>query len=257
MAAKKIRLIIGHIGCLKLSKIKKNSIQESELQKPINKSGVYEIKCLPLDKVYIGCSKSVTARVNKHKRFLKNGIHECREMQSDYQKYGLDSFTFNILPHTRGLPMDKVSEIEINLIESTPREKRYNKLVRQETRYDEYPNPFKGKKHTVETLQAQRNANIGKPSGFSGKKQTEAVKEIVSESNRGKTNIENCKPVFFKGVRYPSISEFRRITKFSRVTIRRRVNDPLITDCYFVNDLNNDLNLQSSELDLKNDKESI
>lgn len=61
------------------------------------KSGVYCIENTVNKKQYIGSSKNVYKRKNKHFSELKNGKHKNVKLQNSYNKYGKDSFTFIVL----------------------------------------------------------------------------------------------------------------------------------------------------------------
>ena len=60
-------------------------------------SGLYEIKNIKTGKVYIGCSSMIEDRWSYHKSFLSRGEHTINALQHDYNKYGPESFEFNII----------------------------------------------------------------------------------------------------------------------------------------------------------------
>lgn len=59
--------------------------------------GVYQIKNLVTGKIFIGGSKNLQARINRHKFELKFGSEAIKELQEDYNKYGEENFTFEII----------------------------------------------------------------------------------------------------------------------------------------------------------------
>ena len=61
------------------------------------KMGIYKIKCLKNGKVYIGQSVNIKKRLIEHIRELEKGTHDNQKMQSSYNKYGGNSFTFEVL----------------------------------------------------------------------------------------------------------------------------------------------------------------
>ena len=65
--------------------------------KPKIISGVYCIKCKPLNKHYIGSSDNVMRRLNTHKLELNRGSHNNRRLQKDFLQYGESNFEFSIL----------------------------------------------------------------------------------------------------------------------------------------------------------------
>jgi group I intron endonuclease len=62
-----------------------------------NVSGVYEIKCTPNGKIYIGSSHNCRVRMVCHMAALRRLSHVNQKMQMSYNKYGKDAFSFRIL----------------------------------------------------------------------------------------------------------------------------------------------------------------
>jgi group I intron endonuclease len=71
---------------------------EYEYEIPIT-PGVYEIK-LGSDFSYIGSTKNLKKRCSQHLSQLNSNIHVNKNIQNDFNKYGLDSFQFSILETT-------------------------------------------------------------------------------------------------------------------------------------------------------------
>nr|AWX53325.1 hypothetical protein [Halochlorococcum sp. NIES-1838] len=61
------------------------------------KAGVYWIRCLKNNKVYIGETTSLLERSARHFTLLKNKYHESLELQKDFCLYGSDFFLFEII----------------------------------------------------------------------------------------------------------------------------------------------------------------
>lgn len=59
--------------------------------------GIYKITNIKNNKCYIGLSKNIEGRLKGHKNKLLNGKHKNQHLQTSFNKYGLDSFTFSIL----------------------------------------------------------------------------------------------------------------------------------------------------------------
>ncbi len=55
-------------------------------------SGIYAITCIETGKVYIGSSVFIGSRIATHYRALSLGQHPIKELQSDYNKLGVDAF---------------------------------------------------------------------------------------------------------------------------------------------------------------------
>jgi group I intron endonuclease len=58
--------------------------------------GIYKITCINNNKVYIGSSSNINLRWQSHKSRLKNGKHN-KNLLNSYNKYGIDSFIFEVL----------------------------------------------------------------------------------------------------------------------------------------------------------------
>lgn len=60
------------------------------------KTGIYKIRNIVTNKIYIGSSTNIGKRWRDHKWHLKEGIHHNSHLQSSYNKYGLKNFIFSI-----------------------------------------------------------------------------------------------------------------------------------------------------------------
>lgn len=61
--------------------------------------GVYIIKNIKNQKIYIGSSKHCQVRFLQHKNALKNNRHHCSHLQASWLKHGEESFSFEVI-HT-------------------------------------------------------------------------------------------------------------------------------------------------------------
>lgn len=64
-----------------------------------NEPGIYEILNIKNNKRYIGQSQKVRARLQKHRRLLIKNEHQNSHLQNAFNKYGIDSFSFNIIEY--------------------------------------------------------------------------------------------------------------------------------------------------------------
>ena len=62
-------------------------------------SGIYQIRNLVNNKIYIGSSKNLSTRFYRHRHFLKRNKHHARHLQSSWNKYGKDNFVFEVLEY--------------------------------------------------------------------------------------------------------------------------------------------------------------
>lgn len=65
--------------------------------------GIYKISCSQGITVYIGSSVNIYNRWSSHKNHLKAGTHHNSNLQLDWDAYGDESFTFEILEETSEL----------------------------------------------------------------------------------------------------------------------------------------------------------
>ncbi len=59
--------------------------------------GIYKITNKVNDKCYIGESMNIEDRWQQHKKDLEDGAHHSYKLQEDYNTYGMDNFSFEIL----------------------------------------------------------------------------------------------------------------------------------------------------------------
>ena len=62
-------------------------------------SGVYMIKNIINNKIYIGSSKDITKRLLGHKNLLNKKKHGNRFLSNAWHKYGEDNFTFSVVEY--------------------------------------------------------------------------------------------------------------------------------------------------------------
>lgn len=170
-------------------------------------SGVYIIKNLVNNKVYIGQSKSCTIRWRSHKSELKGGYHGNSYLQASYNKYGLDSFEYSILESCSSDIIDERERYWIKRYNSTNRDFGYNresggnvnKVMSEESKRkmrkaakseNHFPPPSrKGSKWSEEHKKRMSEIMKGKPQ----KKRSEETKQKVREARLGTTLSKETK----------------------------------------------------------------
>ena len=60
---------------------------------------IYKITCLKNKKTYIGESKNLLTRIGYHCERLCDGKNECLDFQDDFNNYGKEQLTIEILNH--------------------------------------------------------------------------------------------------------------------------------------------------------------
>jgi hypothetical protein len=120
---------------------------------------IYKITCKTNNKFYIGSATWYLKRVDKHKWCLKNNNHPNKHLQSAYNKYGKDSFIFEIIEYCNNDTLIDREQYWINLTECYNPKKGFNisKLAKSKagTKMPEKAkikigNFWRGKKYTEE-----------------------------------------------------------------------------------------------------------
>ena len=173
--------------------------------KPRKKPGLYMIRCDVNDKRYYGESSNVSGRLNSHRSLLKQGIHPCRTLQADWDRYGEEKFDF--VPLYMGQTW-------------TERKTR----IEKETFLINSDRPLC---YNVSTGLGRS----GEDNGFFGRKHSNETKETIGGAQRGVPKDKLGRTILLDGQVYPSIAEASRVTNHARKTIRAWLNDPTNTRC--------------------------
>ena len=59
--------------------------------------GIYKIENIRDGKIYVGSSVNLESREYKHFWMLKRGSHDNNHLQNSFNKFGIDSFKFNVI----------------------------------------------------------------------------------------------------------------------------------------------------------------
>ena len=195
----------------------------------LKKRGVYQIKNLVTNKIYIGSTIiSFIYRWRQHQSKLKMGKHENAHLQSSYIKYGDSSFEYTILYVGTSLEDIRIKEQEfINALDSCNPNKGYNldNIVDRHNRSEE----------TKRKISASRKGKCaGSSNGFYGKTHSEEVRNRIRQAHLGKkaSDITKAKMaekrkimVKVNNVIYPSIKEAAYELGMSKATLCRWVRD--------------------------------
>lgn len=195
----------------------------------LKKRGVYQIKNLVTNKIYIGSTiTSFIYRWRQHQSKLKMGKHENAHLQSSYIKYGDSSFEYTILYVGTSLEDIRIKEQElINTFDSCNPNKGYNldNIVDRHNRSEETKrkislskvgkcsgtsNGFYGKTHSDEVKSKLRQVHLGKKASDTTKAKMAEKKKIMIRVN---------------DTIYPSIKEAAQELNMSEVTLGRWIKD--------------------------------
>lgn len=82
-----------------------------------NIMGIYQIKNIINNKIYIGSSKDIKTRWQQHLNLLNKGKHHSYRLQKDWDKYKQENFKFEILEKVSGV--EKLLDVEQKWIDET------------------------------------------------------------------------------------------------------------------------------------------
>jgi group I intron endonuclease len=89
--------------------------------------GIYCITCLFTNRKYIGSSTDITARWNTHITCLLYGKHSNKDLQADFNKYGLSNYNFTVLVVAKyNITKQNLLILEQLEIDMVPRMNLYN-----------------------------------------------------------------------------------------------------------------------------------
>lgn len=113
-------------------------------------SGIYNIRNISNNKIYIGSSINIEQRWSAHKRILKRGKHHCKKLQDDYNKFGIDNFVYEIIEYC------DVEIIKEELKWFNFFNPEYNTVRRPDKA------PMTGRKHSIESRKKMSKLRKGK-----------------------------------------------------------------------------------------------
>lgn len=167
------------------------------------KSGIYTITNIVNNKIIVGQSNNVYKRLNEHKTKLRGNYHENDYLQKSFNKYGEDSFLFELLEECDSLFLLSQEHYWCNILDTHNEKYGYNilsthpyiqmqKRVRPINKQSKCNiiNGLKGRKFSEE---AKKRMSISKKEYYKnnkhhqiGKKLSEETKRKISKANKGK-----------------------------------------------------------------------
>jgi group I intron endonuclease len=166
-------------------------------------SGIYGIRNLVNDKVYIGSATNFNIRKSSHFSDLKSGKHFSKHLQSSFNKYGKENFVFEILCYAekdrnyllyledkfifyfdatnseRGYNLRKIASSNLGIKFSDEIKQKYS-ISKMGNK-----NPNFGKKFSEERKLEMSESRKGEKSFMFGKHKTEEQKIKNGDAHRG------------------------------------------------------------------------
>lgn len=140
------------------------------------KSGVYEIKNITDNKIYIGSSVNIKHRVNRHFKDLRNGNHHSAHLQRAFDKYGEKNFKHRVIAYA---PREDVISLE----------QKYFDLLKPEYNTCKVAGNCTGVKHSKATVDKNRIRNTGFGNGNAKLTPTDMNKVIKMRKSKTVTQI--------------------------------------------------------------------
>ena len=163
------------------------------------KAGVYKIVNVVNGKLYVGSSTDVKYRLWRHQHELLENKHENKHLQNAWNKYGRQSFVFEIILYCEENQLIEREQEMIDYYQSA-KGKGYNlcsiagnclgikrsQITREKMKGNTNGKGRKGSKHSQETKDVMSKAKVGKPSGMEGKHHSNSAKKLMSLAKLGK-----------------------------------------------------------------------
>lgn len=178
-----------------------------------DKCGIYQIRNLVNNKLYIGSSFRLYERMLQHFADLRRNDHENIHLQNAFNKYGEQNFIFEVIEFCDKELQYDIEQYWINNFKNTNNIYNINLIASN-------PPNLKGSKHPNYGKKLDRNIV---------EKRTKTVKEKglfkgSNNPNYGNTGSKNALSVKFialyNGIIYDGFREYARITGKNRGTIR-------------------------------------
>lgn len=159
--------------------------------------GIYMIKNLSNNKVYVGQSVNINKRWNDHKSKLANNKHENLHLQGSYNKYGEDCFEFSIICECAEKDLNEKEKFYINKYRSYMPEYGYNLTKGGDSEYE-------FSEDIIEKMRKSHEYEYVSVAQFSKDKTMIARYNSLSEASRSvggtPSGVRNCAITFSSGV---------------------------------------------------------
>lgn len=208
-------------------------------------SGIYLIRNLITQHLYIGSAKNLKKRRREHFNALLRNKHHSQFLQRSYNKHGISNFVFDVLEYCNGEELIKREQHFIDVLNP-----RYNmcriagntlgtkrseetKLKLSISHLGKVP-WNKGIPATKEQKKKQSNLLKGRPSPMKGKKWSNASRKRASDSHKGKP-ANNKTPILQFDLNNNFIAEFDSLTEAQLLTNTKGIYQVLSGRCKTAN----------------------
>jgi group I intron endonuclease len=94
----------------------KNELKR-QYKQTLREMGVFQIRNKANGKILIGSAKDLNGKINSNKFQLKTGRHYNQALQKDYNQYGENNFSFEVLDYLKPTENQKDYSDELKLLE--------------------------------------------------------------------------------------------------------------------------------------------
>lgn len=137
-------------------------------------SGIYQIRCIPTGKVYVGSAVDLAARWRTHQYDLRHGKHSSQYLQRAWNKHGEDAFRLEIIELVLSPFLLEREQYWLDKLQAYDPRKGFNTARHAGSRM--------GVKWSAESIQKRLNTMKGRPRP----PMSEEQKRKISEIRRGK-----------------------------------------------------------------------
>jgi group I intron endonuclease len=176
-------------------------------------TGIYIIRNLVNNSIYIGSAVSFNKRKNTHLCLLRKGTHHSALLQRSFNKHGENTFVFSML-----------EECKVNIL--TNREQHYIDTLNPRYNICRIAGNTFGTKRSEETRELLSSQRRGKPSWNKGIPCTEERKKYQSEILSGRPSKRRLAIVQL-GLDGEFIAEYASITEARTVTGAKSISSVL------------------------------
>ena len=145
----------------------------------LRKTGVYILRNTLTGRVYVGATKDASEREWSHFGKLGRGVHDCKELQSDFDEMGRECFEFLVVEECTASELHNVEQKHSDLYFN-----KYNK--RSDVRSNN------GVPHSLEVRAILKEKRTGEKNPFFGKRHTKesnAKRSLYSGEKHAKAKI--------------------------------------------------------------------
>jgi group I intron endonuclease len=140
-------------------------------------SGIYKIKNILDNKIYVGSAEDFLRRIYEHTYLLKKNKHHSTYLQNAWNKHGENSFIFGLI------------EVVEDLTQLIPREQHYIDTLKPE--YNMCPTAG-SRLGSTQTVQAIEKIRKNATKFWLGKNLPEETKKKIGDANRGNQHTQEA-----------------------------------------------------------------